>query len=93
MDGRLMGRKLTICPHPGYFARTPFTVYSASPTLECTTDQPLLDDLKFLPFAEWEQGDEYEEHPDRYICYTITWKLVLNRKTVGNNLIVAPSDY
>ncbi|KAJ5155649.1 hypothetical protein N7492_008452 [Penicillium capsulatum] len=39
----------------------------------------------------------YEEYPPRYVCYTIAWKLVLNRKTVGkvteDDLVVAPSDY
>ncbi|CAI7613187.1 unnamed protein product [Penicillium pancosmium] len=68
-----------------------------APTRDCTTDRLQSSQLNFLPFAEWEKGDEYDEYPPHYVCYTIAWKLVLNRKTVGkvteDDLIVAPSEY
>lgn len=38
-----------------------------------------------------------DSQPPKYFCYTIAWKLILNRKTAGRvteeDLIVAPSDY
>ncbi|KAJ5917574.1 hypothetical protein N7466_011128 [Penicillium verhagenii] len=91
-----MGRRLAICPH----SRLPWShtlLSSPSPTRDCTTDRPQSNQLNFLPFAEWEERDEYDEYSPHYVCYTIAWKLVLNRKTVGkvteDDLIVAPSDY
>ncbi|KAJ6050550.1 uncharacterized protein N7446_010659 [Penicillium canescens] len=84
-------------PTPGYFGRTPETSYSPSPTPYRATDQPQSDQLNFLPFAEWEEGGEYDEEHPRYVCYTIEWKLILNRKAVGRvteeDLVVAPSEY
>lgn len=84
-------------PTPGYFGRTPSLLSSPSPSRDCTTDRLQSSQLDFLPIAEWEKGDEYEEYPPRYVCYTIAWKLVLNRRTVGkvteDDLVVAPSDY
>ena len=84
-------------PTPGYFGRTPATSCSPSPAPHRATDQPQLDQLNFLPFAEWKEGGEYDEEPPRYICYTIEWKLILNRKAVGRvteeDLVVAPSEY
>jgi hypothetical protein len=81
-------------PTPGNFRRTPAT-YSPSPAPDCATEQS--DHLKYMPLAEWKEGGEYDEQPPRYICYTIAWKLILNRKTVGRvteeDLVIAPSDY
>ncbi|KAJ5117746.1 hypothetical protein N7448_011378 [Penicillium atrosanguineum] len=84
-------------PTPGYFGRTPATLYSPSPAPDCATDQLQSDYLDFLPLVEWEEGGEYDELPPRYVSYTIAWKLILNRKTVGKvteeDLVIAPSDY
>ncbi|KAJ5226336.1 hypothetical protein N7468_007561 [Penicillium chermesinum] len=84
-------------PTPGNFSSTPATLYSPSPAPYRATDQPQSDQLNFLPFAEWEEGGEYDENPPRYVCYTIEWKLILNRKAVGrvteDDLVVAPSEY
>ncbi|OQE13971.1 hypothetical protein PENSTE_c040G02116 [Penicillium steckii] len=84
-------------PTPGIYGRTPATLYSPSPAPDCATDQPQPDHLNFLPLAEWQEGGEYDEMPPRYICYTIAWKLILNRKTVGKvteeDLVIAPSEY
>ncbi|KAJ5149796.1 hypothetical protein N7448_001374 [Penicillium atrosanguineum] len=84
-------------PTPGYFGRTSETSYSPSPTPYRATGQPQSDQLNFLPFAEREEGGEYDEEPPRYVSYTIEWKLILNRKTVGRvteeDLVVAPSEY
>ena len=84
-------------PTPGYLDRTPSLLSSPSPTRDCATDRLQSSQLNFLPFAEWGKGDEYDEYPPHYVCYTIAWKLVLNRKTVGkvteDDLIVAPSEY
>ncbi|KAJ5808834.1 hypothetical protein N7474_010103 [Penicillium riverlandense] len=82
-------------PTPGNFSGA--SLYSPSPAPDCTTDQLQSDQLKFLPLVEWRPDGEYDEQPPRYVCYTIAWKLILNRKTVGKvteeDLVVAPSDY
>jgi hypothetical protein len=70
---------LDYAPSPGYFGRTPATFYSPSPASDCATDQVHSGYLDFLPLVEWEQGAEYGELPPRYVCYTIAWKLILNR--------------
>jgi hypothetical protein len=61
----------------------------AAPCLRCHLDQ-----LQFLPFAELEQGGEYDEKLPKYVCYTIGWKFIPNRKAVGRvteeGLVVAP---
>jgi organic radical activating enzyme len=84
-------------PTPGNFGSTPATLYSPSPAPYRATEQPLSDQLDFLPSAEWEEGGEYDEEPPKYVCYTIEWKVILNRKAVGRvteeNLVVAPSEY
>ena len=84
-------------PTPDNFGSTPATLYSPSPIPYRATDQPQSDQLNFLPFAEWEEGGEYNEQPPRFVCYTIEWKLILNRKAVGRvteeDLVVAPSEY
>lgn len=84
-------------PTPGNFGRTPATSYSPSPAPDCATDQLQSGHLNFLPLAEWKEGGEYDEMPPRYICYSIAWKLILNRKTVGKateeDLVIAPSEY
>ncbi|KAJ5424809.1 hypothetical protein N7445_010782, partial [Penicillium cf. griseofulvum] len=55
------------------------------------------DQLDFLLLVEWDEDVEYNEQPLRYMCYTIVWKLMFNRKKVGSvtkkDLILAPSDY
>ncbi|KMU74832.1 hypothetical protein CISG_00762 [Coccidioides immitis RMSCC 3703] len=82
-------------PTPGHFGGTQSTQYSFSPSPHPTLQGP--DQLGFLPLAGWDQEDEYEENPPRYICYTIAWKIVLNRKSVcrdtEQDLVVTPSDY
>lgn len=84
-------------PTPGNFGSTPASLYSLSPAPYRATEQPQSDQLNFLPFAEWEKGGEYDEEPPKYVCYTIEWKVLLNRKAVGRvteeNLVVAPSKY
>lgn len=86
------------CPTPGYLGRKTSHLSSPSPTqVVPRIDYIPSSQLNSLPFAEWEKGDEYDEYPPHYVCYTIAWKLVLNRKTVGkateDDLIVAPSEY
>ncbi|KAB8231321.1 uncharacterized protein BDW43DRAFT_313135 [Aspergillus alliaceus] len=88
-----MGRRHSQhAPTPGYFGCTPATLYSPSPALEPGL-QP--DQLGFLPFSLWEESVDYDERPPKYVCYSIAWKLVLNRKTVGKvteeDLVVAKS--
>ncbi|KAH1971260.1 hypothetical protein KXV92_007769 [Aspergillus fumigatus] len=82
-------------PTPGNFGHTPSTQYSFSPSPHRTLQGP--DQLGFLPLAEWQEGGEYEEYPPRYICYTIAWRIVLNRKIecrdTEQDLVIAPSDY
>ena len=72
-------------------------MFSPSPAPLCPTDQVQSDQLDFLPLVEWDQDAEYDEQPPRYICYTIAWKLMFNRKKVGSvtekDLVIAPSDY
>ncbi|KGO69517.1 hypothetical protein PITC_014070 [Penicillium italicum] len=67
-------------PTPGNFGRTPSNLYSPSPAPNCDMDQLQPSHLEFLSLAEWQEGGEYDELPPRYICYTIAWKLTLNRK-------------
>jgi hypothetical protein len=84
----------------------PRLVTSVAPAQPCTplalprdrtTDQPQSDQLNFLPFAEWEEGGKYDKEHPRYVCYTIEWNIILNRKAVGGvtkkDLVVAPSEY
>ena len=82
-------------PTPGFLSRTPVTQYSLSPSPSRALQEPY--QLGFLPLAEWDEDAEYEEHPPRYICYTIAWRIVLNRKVAcrdtEQDLVVAPSDY
>ncbi|KAJ5927153.1 hypothetical protein N7516_008926 [Penicillium verrucosum] len=82
---------------PGNFGSTPATLYSPSPAPRRATDQSQSGQLGFLPFAEWEEGGEYDEEALKYVCYTIEWKVILNRKAVGRvteeNLVVAPGEY
>lgn len=84
-------------PTPGNWGRSPTALYSPSPSPLRSLHPNQPDQLGFLPLAEWQEGCEYEERPPRYICYTIAWKLILNRKTVGRvteeDLVVAPSEY
>ena len=90
------GTKTQYAPTPGNWGRSPATLFSLSPSPHRTLQPRQPDQLGFLPWAEWEDGGEYEEQPPKYICYTIKWKLILNRKTAGRvieDLIVAPSDY
>lgn len=58
-------------PTPGYLGRSPSLLSSPSPTRDCTTDRRQSSQLNFLPFAEWEKGDEYDEYPPHHVCYTI----------------------
>ena len=82
---------VTLVAHP------PSSPLPALPEIVPQIDYVQSSQLNFLPFAEWEKGDEYDEYPPRYVCYTIAWKPVLNRKTVGkvteDDLIVTPSEY
>lgn len=48
---------------PGNFGSTPATLHSPSPAPYRATDQPQSDQLNLLPFAEWEEGGEYDEEP------------------------------
>lgn len=79
------------------FGSSPMPSYSLSPSPHRALQPRQADKLEFLPLTEWEEGGKYEEQPSRYICYTIAWKLILNRKTVGRvaeeDLVVAPSDH
>jgi hypothetical protein len=83
-------------PTPGYFYRTP-TMFSPSPAPDYPTDQVQSEQLDFLPLVAWDEDVEYDEQPPRYMCYTIAWKLMFNRKKVGSvtekDLVLAPSDY
>lgn len=38
--------------------------------------------LRFLPFSQWEEGVDHNNQQVEYICYTIERRLKLNRKTV-----------
>lgn len=84
-------------PTPGNSGRTPASLYSASPAPDCATDQQRAGHLNFLPLSDWVEGGEYDVLPPRYVCYTLAWKLILNRRTVGKvteeDLIIAPSEY
>lgn len=46
-----------------------------------------------MSYADW---DPYQSYDD-YICYSLEWKVTLNRRTVAkqteNNLFLAPSDF
>jgi hypothetical protein len=56
-----------------------------------------IDRLGYLPFDEWEEGEEYDQQPPQYVCYTIKWVLRINNKRAGGatvkDLVVAPSEY
>lgn len=66
-------------PTPGNSGRTPASLYSPSPALDCATDQQRTGHLNFLPSSDWIEGSEYDVLPPRYVCYTLAWKLILNR--------------
>ncbi|KAF5865344.1 hypothetical protein ETB97_004154 [Aspergillus alliaceus] len=81
---------------PGNFGRTPATLYSLSPTPDPITRQTQPDYLRFLPFAEWEEGEDYEREPPEFICYTIARKIIINHRIetreTEQDLVVAPKD-
>ncbi|KAJ5651656.1 hypothetical protein N7507_009082 [Penicillium longicatenatum] len=81
-------------PTPGNFGRSSIST-SLSPSPHRTL-QPI-DRLGYLPFDEWEEGEEYDQQPPQYVCYTIKWILRINNKRAGGatvkDLVVAPSEY
>lgn len=92
-----MGREFTMCSLSGNFGcRTPASLPSPNPAPDCAMDQLHPDLLKFLPFAEWNEGGECDEQPPRKSATQFAWRLLLNRMTVGrvteDDLVVAPSD-
>jgi hypothetical protein len=84
-------------PTPGNFGCTPATSYSPSPAPDRATSHLQPDQLRSLPFSQWEEGVDYNNQQVEYICYTIEWRLKLNRKMVGKvteaDLFVPPSNY
>ncbi|KAL3440346.1 hypothetical protein BJX65DRAFT_290621 [Aspergillus insuetus] len=80
-------------PTPGNFGRS--SVSSLSPSPHRTLQQS--DRLGYLPFDEWEEGEEYDQQPPQYVCYTIKWIFRINNKRAGGatvkDLVVAPSEY
>ncbi|KAJ0413208.1 hypothetical protein BJY00DRAFT_297244 [Aspergillus carlsbadensis] len=80
-------------PTPGNFGRSPVSSLSPSPHRTL----PPRDRLGYLPFDEWEEGEEYDQQPPQYVCYTIKWILRINNKRAGGatvkDLVVAPSEY
>ena len=79
-------------PTPGNFGGSPIYSASSSPHRTLPPDR-----LGFLPFGEWDEGEEYDEQPPRFVCYTIRWTLKINTKRAGGatakDLVVAPSEY
>ncbi|PGH16822.1 hypothetical protein AJ79_01466 [Helicocarpus griseus UAMH5409] len=84
---------LQFAPTPGYFGCTPM-LDSLSPTPDRALQTR--DQLEFLPLAEWVEGEDYEEQPPNYICYTIAWRIIINHRVEAReteqDLVVAPME-
>ncbi|CAG8876349.1 unnamed protein product [Penicillium nalgiovense] len=76
-----------------HYCKTPRAYLPVCPGPSCCVRL----DRHFLPLAEWDEDNNYDEPSLGYIRYTIAWKLMLNRKKVGSvtekGLVIAPRNY
>ena len=53
--------------------------------------------LPFVPYADWDADQSYDELPPSCMHYLMDWKLTLNRRLLAKQtedaLVVAPSDF
>ncbi|EGD96536.1 hypothetical protein TESG_03976, partial [Trichophyton tonsurans CBS 112818] len=89
-------------PTPGYLGEI------CTPSVCSPPDQVLVErfntpaqaqtgQLGFIPLANWNKEEAYDEQPPTYIHYLIDWKVTLNNRTISRvtepNLVVTPSAY
>ncbi len=59
--------------------------------------QPAKGTLSFVPYADWDPEQAYNDLPPSCVHYFIEWKLTVNRRIIAkqteNDLVVAPSDF
>jgi hypothetical protein len=59
--------------------------------------EPTTPRLGFLPLAEWDEYNSYDEDTPTRIRYTIAWKLALNNKVISKDteqdIVLAPAVY
>ena len=59
--------------------------------------RPARKTLPFVPFADWDPGQSYNDQPPFCIHYVMEWKLTLNKRVVAkqteDDLILAPSEF
>ncbi|KAF2844061.1 hypothetical protein T440DRAFT_380424, partial [Plenodomus tracheiphilus IPT5] len=53
--------------------------------------------LRFLPLAEWDEHNSYEEEAPSRLRYSIEWKVVVNNRVVAKDteqdLVLIPAAY
>ncbi|CAN9211453.1 unnamed protein product [Alternaria alternata] len=58
---------------------------------------PDADRLGFLPLAEWDEYNSYEEDTPSHLCYSIEWKIAVNNRAVAKDteqdIVLAPAVY
>ncbi|KAF3389969.1 hypothetical protein DPV78_011722 [Talaromyces pinophilus] len=84
---------LLYAPTPGNLGYSRGSSFDSSPYR--VVPQEPSDRLGFLPLDEWDESGEYDVQPPQYVYYIIEWKLALNHKKVGGEmvkgLVVTPS--
>jgi hypothetical protein len=59
--------------------------------------EPGCDTLGFLPLAEWDEYNSYDEETPSRLRYSIEWKVVVNNKVVAKDteqdLVLVPNAY
>jgi hypothetical protein len=63
----------------------------------CGPREPGCDTLGFLPLAEWDEYNSYDEETPSRLRYSIKWKVVVNNKVVAKDteqdLVLVPNAY
>jgi hypothetical protein len=65
--------------------------------LQQSQRRPARKTLSFVPYADWDPDQSYDEIPPSCIHYIMEWKLTLNRRIIAkqteDDLVVAPRDF
>jgi hypothetical protein len=63
----------------------------------CRAITPDLSRLSFLPLAEWDEYNSYDEDTPSRLRYTIEWKVTVNNKVISKDteqdIVLAPVVY
>jgi hypothetical protein len=91
-------------PTPGYYDHTPPSGYGCSPSPDCYTQDgpaapsfPQQDNPTLLQLCEWEELRQNDELPQRFIRYTVEWKVKVNNRfsseDTEEDVALTPSAY